>query len=87
MPEAVIAIAVATGLATGTFRLLIRYGPKRKNATRFDFLPWLLTVVGLSLVAYQVLDIAIDNDDAVMLIERIRPGLAYAKSQQVTSGG
>ena len=93
MLEALIGTTVAAIIATGAFWLLVRYGRKRKKATKHNwkkaskyyFLPWLLSVAGLSLVVFQILNDAIDADDAVyavMLFGGFVWGLVYAKSQQ-----
>lgn len=94
MLEAIAGITVAVLIATGSFWLLVlddrkqgkaaRQDRKRKNPVKYYFLPWLLSVIGLSLVGFQILVEAIDMDDAlyaVMLIVILVWGLLYAKSQ------
>jgi hypothetical protein len=84
MLEAFIGITVALFVATGAFWLIVCCGRRRKHAKRYYFLPWLLSVVGLSLVGFQLMHEAIDIDDAVyavMLIVGLVWGLVYAKSQ------
>ena len=75
---------------TGAFWLVVRHDrePKRKRqrkqVTRYYFLPWLLSVIGLSMIGYQVLDDAIDHDDAaygLILLAGSIWAYLYAKAQ------